>query len=640
MGRKCPQIDACNVFMTSITAATNATRSNFHLRPFARGHLRPSAFTRFLLAAAVLLAPAATAADMGKVIRMANASAESKLDPQAESDAASGAINNEIFESLLEYDYLARPAKLKPRTAVALPEVSADGTVYTLRVKPGIHFTPHAAFGGKPRELTAHDYVYSIKRLLDPRLKSQWLFLVEGKLRGGDAATAEARRSGRFDYDKPIEGLQAIDRYTLRITLAATDFSFGYVLAMPPTAAVAREVVEMLGEDFHQHPVGTGPYLLKEWVRGSRVVLEANPGYREDYFESAGAADPLSQRIAARLKGRRLPIAGRIEIYVIDEAQPRWLSFLNGEHDYIRPVPQEFAGMALPEGRLAPNLARRGITALPDEEAYTTYTTFNTQPEIDGKPNALGGFTPERVALRRAIAMGFRLPEMIMLLDKGTSTRAYTPLPPAVAGHDPDFYSDVQQYDPARAKALLDMFGYVDRDGDGYRENPDGSPLAFDHASVPTQRERQRNELWKRSMDEIGVRVTFNTVEKLPELRRQARVGKLQSFSYGWIADYPDGENFLQLLWKGSIGQANYAMFDLPEYNALYERARRLPDGPERDALYARMVKLILVYSPWLVETFKAETILVQPWLLNLKKHPFGHEPWRYLDIDPARKPR
>jgi oligopeptide transport system substrate-binding protein len=241
------------------------------------------------------------------------------------------------------------------------------------------------------------------------------------------------------------------------------------------------------------------------------------------------------------------------------------------------------------------------------------------------------------VALRRAIALGFRMADMIAILDKHTSTRAWTPLPPAVAGHDPAFFSDAQEYDPSRARALLDMFGYVDRDGDGYRENPDGTPLSFDHASYPTTRERQRNELWKRSMDEIGIRVTFDKVEKLPELRKQARLGKVQSFSYGWIADYPDGENFLQLHWKGAIGQTNYAMFDLPEYNELYEKARRLPDGPERNALYAKMVKLILVYVPWMVETFKTETVLLQPWLRNFKKHPFGHEPWRYLDIDRAR---
>jgi oligopeptide transport system substrate-binding protein len=603
-------------------------------------HLRSSAFPRlFAWLVAVSLITAVEAADPRKIVRTAYPSAESKLDPQAESDEASSAISDHIFDSLLEYDYLARPAKLKARAAAALPEVSAVGTVYTFKVKPGIYFTADAAFRGKRRELTAEDYVYSIKRLFDPKLASQWLFLVEGKIKGADALMAEAKKTERFDYDRPIEGLRALDRYTLRIELTHTDFGFPYVLALPATSAVAREVREYYGDDFHAHPVGTGPFFIKQWIRGSRVVLEANPGYREDIFESEGGSDAYSKEIAANLRGKRLPLVGRVEIYVIDEAQPRWLSFLGGEHDYIRPLPEEFAQIAMPGGELAPNLRKRGMRTTPDEIAYTTYTTFNMRTEIEGKPNAVGGYTPERVALRRAIAMAFRIDEQVAILDKYQSTRAQTPLPPAVAGYDANFVSPTLEYNPAKAKALLDMFGFVDRDGDGYRENPDGSPLAFDHGSVPTVRERQRNELWKKSMDDIGIRVTFGKVEKLPELRKQAQLGKVQSFSYGWIADYPDGENFLQLLWNGSIGQTNYAMFDLPEYNTLYERAKLLPDGRDRNALYERMVKLILVYVPWMVETYKAQNIVMQPWLLNYKKHPFSHEPWRYLDIDLARHP-
>jgi ABC-type transport system substrate-binding protein len=595
------------------------------------------------LAVAGLLAAASlesAAADMQKVVRTAFKSAESKLDPQAESDEASGTINDHIFDSLLEYDFLARPAKLRPRTAVALPEVNADGTVYTLRIKPGIFFTPDPAFKAAKRELTAQDYAYSIRRLYDPKLKSQWLFLAEGKIKGADAVMAEARKTNRYDYDKPIEGLRALDRYTLRIELNATDYGFPYVLAMPATSAVAREVAEFYGEDFHSHPVGTGPYVLKSWTRGSKMVLEANPGFREVYFEGESGDDARSQEIAARLKGKRLPIVGRFEIYIIDEDQPRWLAFLNGEHEYIRPVPEDFAQVAIPGGVVAPNLRKKGITSTPDEIAYVTYTTFNLQTEIDGKRNDVGGYTPERVALRRAIAMAYRIDDQIALLDKHQSARAYSPLPPGVAGYDPKFVSPTLEYNPAKAKALLDMFGFIDRDGDGYRENPDGSPLVFDHAWYPRQRERQRNQLWKSSMDDIGIRVTFDKVEKLPELRKQARFGKVQSMSYGWIADYPDGENFLQLMSRGSIGQANYAMFDLPEYNELYERAKRLPDGPERNTLYGRMVKLVCVYVPWMVETYKQETILMHPWLLNYKKHPFAHEPWRYVDIDLARQPK
>jgi ABC-type transport system substrate-binding protein len=588
---------------------------------------------------ALLLAlPALAQPDPRKVIRLAYSSAESKLDPAAESDEASGSISHAIFDPMLAYDHLARPARLKGNTA-ALPEVADGGATFTLRVRPGIFFAPDPAFGGKPRELTAHDYVYSIKRLFDPKLRSQWLFLVEGKILGADALLREARETGRFDFDRPIEGLVALDRYTVRIRLANPDFSFPYVLAMPATAALAREVVERYGVDIAHHPVGTGPYRIAEWVKGSRVVLEANPGYREEVFAGDPGPDEASRAIHARLKGKRLPLVGRIEIHIIDEAQPRWLSFLQGEHDYIRPLPEEFANLALPGGRLAPNLAKAGIYVMPDEIAYTTYTTFNTADTIDGKPNSIGGFTPERIALRRAIVHGYRIDDQISILDKGQSVRAHTPLPPAVSGHDPAFVSPTLEYSPAKAKALLDLYGYVDRDGDGYREAPDGSPFSFDHASIPTLRERQRNELWRKSMDAIGLRVTFDKVEILPELRKQAQHGRVQSFSYGWIADFPDGENFLQLLWKGSMGQVNYAMFDLPEYNALYERIKRLPDGPERNTLVSRMVKLIVVYAPWMVETFKAQKILVHPWVLGYRKHPFAHQPWKYLDVDLARRP-
>ena len=589
-----------------------------------------------LLACAV----AAHAADPRKVLRLAFQSSESKFDPQAESDSGTGAINDNIFDALLQYDYLARPAKLRPRTAEALPEITNDGTVYTLRVKRGIYFSPDPAFGGKPRELTAADYVYSIKRLFDPKLRSQWLFLVEGKIKGADALVADAKLPGhRFDYDRPIEGLRALDRYTLRITLTATDYTFAYALAIPPTAALAREVVERYRDDIAAHPVGTGPYVLSQWVRSSRVVLTASPTFREEYFESEGGTTERDREIAASLRGKRLPLIGRVEIFIVEEPQPRWLAFLNEEHDYIRPVPDEFADLAMPHGELAPNLARRGITMSDDEDAWVTYTTMNVAPEIDGKPNDLGGFTPERVALRRAIALAYRAQDQVAILDKYQSVRTHSPLPPVARGYEPGIRSPTLEYDVPRARALLDLFGFVDRDGDGCRDNPDGSKLRIDHAYYPTSRERERNKLWQASMADIGICMTFDKVELLPELRKQARQGRVQMFSYGWIADYPDGQNFLQLFTRASIGQANYAMFDLPAYDALYEKAIRLPEGPERDALYHRMVRMIWVYAPWVVEAYKAYHVLAHPWVLNFKKHPFGHEPWRYLDIDLAKAP-
>ena len=567
------------------------------------------------------------AADPNKVIRTATQSGESGFDCQMESDEVTGTLCDSLFDSLLQYDHLARPIKLQPRTAEALPEISADGKIWTLRLKPGIFFTDHPAFKGKKRELVAGDYVYSIKRLLDPAVRSKWQFLVEGKLVGGDGLVNEARRSGRFDYDRPIAGLEAPDKYTLVIRLLAPDYNLSYILAMSATVAVAREVVEFYGTAFGEHPVGTGPFRLKEWRRSSKIVLEANPDYHDEYFETAGNDDPRDLAIIEHLKGKRLPLVGRIEISPIEEEQPRWLAYLNNEHDYIRPIPTPFIDVAMPGGRLAPNLAKAGMTTRPDEIAWLTYTTFNMNDKT------LGGYTPEKIALRRAMSMAYPVEEEIAIVEKNQAIKAWSPIAEGMAGFVNE-RSPTLEYNPAKAKALLDLYGYIDRDGDGWREMPDGSPLVVDQATQPDQRARSRNELWRRAMDRIGIRMTFNKVENLPELRRQAALGRIQMFTYGWIADYPDGENYLQLFWSKSIGGPNYTLFSLPEYDRLYEQIKIMPDSPERTAIYQRMVHLLWVYNPWRVNHLKQGTILIQPWVIGYKKHPFAHQPFKYLDVD------
>ena len=570
--------------------------------------------------------------DPRKVIREAYPSAEKGFDCVRESDEFTGTLCDNIFDSLLQYDHLARPVKLQPRAAEAMPEIADDGRTYTFRIKRGIHFTPDPAFGGKPRELTAHDYVFSLKRFFDPKVRAQWAFLLEGKILGIEPVVEEAKRTGAFDYDRDVEGLQALDRYTLRIRLKESDYNMLYILCMPATAAVAREVVERYGDAFPEHPVGTGPYKLGLWRRSAKIVLEANPDYRGDTFVTAGGEDERDHAIERHLKGKRLPLVGRIEFSIVDETQPRWLAFLNEEHDFIRPIPSDFIHLAMPGGRLAPNLARRGIQVRPDEVAWITYTTFNMNDPV------VGGYTPEKVALRRAISLAYPIHEEIAIIYKNQAIKVDSPIAPGMAGYTPET-SPTLEFNPAKAKALLDMYGYVDRDGDGMREMPDGSPLTIDHASVPTQLERQRNQLWRRAMADIGVRMTFDKVEKLPELRKQAQLGKVQSFSYGWIADYPDGENFLQLFWTKSIGGANYSYFSLPEFDRLYERAKTMPDTPERTALYQRMVRLIWVYNPWRVNSLMRYTILIHPWVIGFKKHPFAHQPYRYLDVDLERLP-
>jgi ABC-type transport system substrate-binding protein len=580
-----------------------------------------------------LVAPPAAAADPAKTLRVALSSPEMSFDPQFSADAGSDGIIDHIYESMLDYDYLVRPVKLVPRTLDAMPTIEDNGTTYVFRLKRGIFFTADPAFGGKPRELTAADQAYALKRLLDPAVKSPWLWLIEGKIVGADDLRARALQTGKFDYDAPIPGLEVVDRYTLRIRLRKPDLRFLYVFAIPNTAAVAREVVEAYGADFGAHPVGTGPYKLGEYQRSARIVLEANPGFRETTYVPAGPVPPESRAIAAALKGRKLPLVGRIRISVIEEGQALWLAFANRELDLLERVPADFVSQALADGKLNPDLAARGIRHETLLRPNTRWMYFNMEDPV------VGGYTPEKIALRRAISMGYDVGEVIRVILKGRAVPAMGPIPPDVVGYDPGQKTAAQRYDPAAARALLDRFGYRDRDGDGYRETPDGKPLVLERWSPPTSLARQEDEQLKKNMDAIGLKVVFRK-DSLQEMRKMARQGKIPMRIDGWNADYPDAENFMQLLYGPNVGQENHARFSLPDFDKLYDAAYRLPDSPERTRLFDRMTELVLAYAPWRLMEHRIEDHLTQPWVRNYKPHPVRSVIWRYVDIDPAQGAR
>jgi ABC-type transport system substrate-binding protein len=313
---------------------------------------------------------------------------------------------------MLSYDYLARPVKLVPRTLEALPVVEDGGKTYVCRLRKGIFFTPDPAFRGKPRELTAADYAYALKRVLDPAVRSPLAWLIEGKLAGIDEAQAKAASTGKFDYDAPLAGIEVVDRYTLKIRLKEADPRFVYVLAMSSTGAVAREVVDAYGLDFGAHPVGTGPFMLGEYKRSSKIVLNANPGFREWIYAPAGPFPPEWQPIATALKGKRLPLVGRIEISVIEEGQAEWLAFLNRELDMLERLPGEFIDEAIVSGKLNPKLAAKGIQHEMLRRPETWWTYFNMEDPV------VGGYTPEKIALRRAIGMGYNTDEYIRVIRK------------------------------------------------------------------------------------------------------------------------------------------------------------------------------------------------------------------------------
>jgi ABC-type transport system substrate-binding protein len=578
--------------------------------------------------------PNAAAADMSKVVRHAFRVAETSFDPARESDRYSAFIVEAMFDSLLTYDYLARPAKLVPGVAAAMPEVGDNGATYTFRVKKGVYFADDPAFKGNKRELTAQDFAYSIRRMYDPTLRSPNLYLFEGKIIGADEVMLQAKKTGKYDYDVPIAGLEVPDRYTLRIRLKQPDYNFQYVMAMPLAVGMAREVVEHYGEDVRSHPVGTGPFMLKEWRRSSKIVLEANPNFREEYFSGSRGSTPEDNAIYDKLQGKRLPVVGRIEVVIIEEPQPRWLAFSNKELEYIEDLPNEFVNIVAPNGKLAPGLVRQGVRMQREPQLEITITAF-----FNMRDPVIGGYTPEKVALRRAMNLGYNQREELMIVRKGQAIPAESPIPPGAAGFDPEFRSSAGEYNPARAKALLDLFGYVDRDGDGYRELPDGRPLVLEFGSPPTSDFRELDQVWKKSMDAIGINIKFKKA-RWPDLNKESKAAKLQVGSFlAWYADYPDGDNFLQLLYgPNSSPQSNAANFSLPQFDRLYERARMMPDSPERTLLYQQMTKLFLAYAPWRLGVHRVQTHVNQPWLLNYSKHPIVLQGWKYLDVDLEKK--
>jgi oligopeptide transport system substrate-binding protein len=596
----------------------------------------------FPLLAALLLAFSATTADaQKKVLRIAFRVAETGFDPQRVFDRYSVGVCENIFEPLLTYDYLARPARLVPLTAEAIPDPEEGGTRYTFRIKPGILFADDPVFKGQKRELVARDFEYMVKRFRDPKNRSPYEWLFENKLVGLDELTEKAKKSGQFDYDAKVAGLEVRGKYEISFKLKDPDFNFLYTLAMPNVVPMPREVVEGYAADTHAHPVGTGPFILTEWVRRSKIVLERNPNHRGYELDTryADSTDEWDRKVMDDLRGKRLPALDRVEISIIEDEQPRYLAFLNKEHDLLDETPFSYIHQVLPNGKLSKILEKQHMAVFRELAPEITYDVFNVEEKIlggRGTANPVGGYSPERVALRRAMVLAHDRDQEIAIIRKNQALPAQTPVPPGVVGYDPALKSTEQDPDPARAKALLDMFGYVDRDGDGWRETPDGKPLVIQYKyNIGGQEARQLAELWAKSMKAIGIRLEATAVQ-FADLLNDKRVGNFEVAGSAWTADYPDAQNFLQLLYGPNTNQSNEARFRLAEYDRLYERSQGVPDSPERNQLYREMDRLILAYAPWRLGVHRIFNHLQYPWVKGYKKHPILYTNFKYLDLDVA----
>ena len=458
--------------------------------------------------------------------------------------------------------------------------------------------------------------LYSILRIADARNHSPVYWLFRGKIRGLDAfheATAKAPRGDFSLYDAGIEGFRRIDDLNFELYLTRPDPRFLYMLAMPNAAVVCRRAVERYGEEIARHPVGSGPFRLTEWINDYKLQLDRNPDYRVEYF-------PQAETPADR--SRPLPLADRVILYLVKQPMSSWLLFLQGKLD-LNALDKDNLDLIAGGGKeLAPALKARGIRLLRTPEFEVRYVGFNfADPRLGGN-----------LALRRALSLAYDVQRRVEHTNFQLIP-AQGPIPPGVAGFDPEFRNPNAADDPERAKALLAEAGYP-----GGIDPATGERLRFTFDQTGNSSAyRQLGELTAADFARIGVE-TEPVLNNNPRFYEKLRQGKLQLFRLSWVGDYPDAENFLQLFYSKNIGGCNRTGFSDPVYDRMFEAILPMADSPERTRRYREMAEYLAKQCPWIFEGFPISYLLHHSWLQNYHPHDFAFSRWKYLTVDPAER--
>ncbi|MBI2438891.1 MAG: hypothetical protein HYV36_08800, partial [Lentisphaerae bacterium] len=531
------------------------------------------------------------------------------FDPVMAGDVASALAISRIYEGLLQYAYLKRPYALEPCLAAALPEVSPDGLTYTFQVRRGIYFQDDQCFTathGQGRELTASDFVYALKRVADLKTGSTGFWAFNDRLVGLDEFRAASAGEQPTDYDLPVEGLSAPERFTFRIRLKRPYPQLIWIMTMHYTFAVPREAVEFYGADFVNHPVGTGPYLLKSWKKNYRLEYVRNPKWaatgRIERYPAEGAPGDEAQGLL-RDAGVSVPIIDRVVQYVVGDSSTMWFLFLKGQFEMSGISRDNWNAVISAEKTLNRDLAQKGIRMYSAPVMETYYIGFNMDDEVVGT-NKL---------LRQALTCAFNSETYVEFYNQRI-IRAKGPLPPTIAGFEEQ--RTPYPFDLSRARSLLEQAGYPEgKDPRTLRR----LKLTIDLGNANDPELRAAVELFADFMGQIGVLIVpvYNNWPAFLERieRRQA-----QLFRLGWVADYPDAENFLQLFYGANSSPGpNHSNYRNKEFDTLYERVRVMPDSPERTELYRKMAALVVEDCPWLFEQHPLAYGLTHAWLRNYK---------------------
>lgn len=538
------------------------------------------------------------------------------LDPIYALDIYSGLQSSQSYESLFQYHYLKRPYVLIPNLAEAMPSVSPDGLTLTIRLKKGVLFQDDPCFKetqGRGRELVAQDVVYSLMRISDASNLSPGWFGLDGRIIGLDEWRKAEVKDGKPDYSAVIEGLKSLDRYTIQIKLKHRANQLYYFLAMPVTGIVPREAVEMYGKEFLNRAVGTGPFKLVEYSPNSKIVWERNPTFRTEVYPSEGAAGDRELGLLAD-SGKQIPFVSRMSFQIYVERQPMWLNFLTGKLDIANIPKDSFSAAVSPSKELLPNLSSKGIKLHKAASLDVTHTSFNMADPIFGK-NKL---------LRQALSLAYDEISYIDLFYNGRAIPAQGPVPPGLQGYDPDFKNPYRQFNLTKAKELLAKAGY-----------PDGKGLPpIEYLALADSASRQSTEYVQKMFSELGVKLKIS-LYSFPQFQEALKAGKGHMWSFAWNADYPDSEDFLQLFYsKNHTPGPNDSLYSNPEYDAYYEKSLLLAEGPERAALYKKMIALVVEDCPWIFNVHRVSFSLTQPWIKNYKPNQMEPSRFKYYRVD------
>jgi ABC-type transport system substrate-binding protein len=543
------------------------------------------------------------------------------FDPAKASDVASSSIIGRIYEGLLEYSYLDRPYRVQPLLASGMPEVSADGLTYTFRIRSGIFFQDDPCFpGGKGRELTAEDFVYSIKRVADIKTASSGYWAFNGRITGLDEFRAASAGDTPTDYDAPVEGLRAPDLTTLQIQLKEPYPQLFWVLAMHYAFAVPREAVEFYGEQFVNHPVGTGPYILSECDSNYRIELVRNPKWAEtgrvELYPSTGTDEA---RAAGLLDdaGKQIPFIDRIVQYVVDDSATTWMMFLSGQFSYSGISRDNWDAVITPGRDLAASMKEQGVELLAGPTLDLFYIGFNMDDPVVGKNKKL----------RQALSCIFN-PDPLVQYYNGRIAPVYGPLPDPLAGFKPE--PTAYSFNLEKAKQLLAEAGYPDG-----MDPATGRRLELTIELGDASSEiRQRMDLISGMFDRAGV-VLKSSYNNWPAFLGKMDRRQAQLFQLGWVADYPDPENFLQLFYGANTSPGpNHSNYVNPEFDKLYEQMRIMLPGPEKDRICERMADIVIEDCPWIFMYQPKEFAVVHNWLKNYSLHDFPYTMVKYRRVD------